>query len=56
MNRTIIDEFYRQPDLHLAMSAYARRERAKAVREILEWLRERLAPRAGSRDWLARLG
>ena len=56
MNRFIIDEFYRNPALHRKLSSYARHERAKAVGEILGWLRQRLSPRATSRDWLARLG
>ena len=56
MNRYIIDEFYRDPALHRKLSSYARHERAKAVRHILSWMRERLVPRATSRDWLARLG
>ena len=58
MNRFIIDEFYRDPALRDRLFAEARRERSRAIRAGLGWLRRRLTPRFDfhPRHWMERLG
>ena len=56
MNRITLEAFYNDPALRRRLFEAARRERAKAVRAGLVWLRERLTPQLHPGDWIGRLG
>ena len=58
MNRYIVDEFYRNPALLRRLSGEARRDRNRAIRASLGWLRRHLVPRFDFRptQWMERLG
>jgi hypothetical protein len=62
MNRYIMDEYHRIPDLHARLNLAAHRERSRAVAAGFKWLaiyaREHLLPRFhfGRSHWLERLG
>ena len=62
MNRYILEEFHNDPALRRRLFEEAHRERARAVRAGLAWLRKQLTARLtlGIRlhpaRWIARLG
>ena len=60
MNRYVMEEFYRLPDLHDRLERAAHRERARALRAGFNWLvaqlKARFTPHARPARWLARLG
>ena len=58
MNRYVMEEFYQDPALRRRLFGEARRERARAIREGLDWLRKQLLPRFsfGRPHWIERLG
>jgi hypothetical protein len=60
MNRYVMEEFYRLPDLHERLERSARRERARALYAGFNWLRAQLkarfTPHVKPARWLARLG
>jgi len=56
MNCITLEAFYNDPALRSRLFEAARRERSRAVRAGLVWLRERLRPRLRPTDWIARLG
>lgn len=58
MNRFIVDEFHNDPALRRRLFAAAHRERSRAIRAGLAWLRRHLAARFDfePRQWIERLG
>jgi len=58
MNRYVMEEFYQDPALRRRLFEDARRERGRALRAGLAWLRRHLTPRFsfGRAHWLERLG
>jgi hypothetical protein len=62
MNRYVLEEFYRIPELRGRLYHAARRHRARALRDAAVWLwrhaKALVAPRAHARParWIARLG
>jgi hypothetical protein len=60
MNRYVMEEFHRLPDLRERMERAAHRERARALHAGFSWLlaqlKARFTPRLRPARWLARLG
>ena len=58
MNRNVMEEFYRDPRLQQRLFAQAHRERSRAIREGLAWLRKQFMQRWHFRQprWIERLG
>ena len=58
MNRYVMEEFHNDPALRRRLFGDARRERARAIRVGLAWLRRHLVPHFsfGRSHWIERLG
>ena len=62
MNRFIVDEYYRIPELRSRLDLAARRERSRAIGAAFKWLlayaKAHLTPRIPARAprWIERLG